>query len=97
MAIDLTTERILNLSQAAKYFPSYRGGKPAHVSRVLRAIQNGSLEGLRFNNQWVTSVEAIQRFAERSTPTGRTTPADAPASRRRAIEAAERELDRIGI
>jgi hypothetical protein len=107
--IDLINETRLNLEQAAALFTPYRDGVPTHKSRVLRAIQQGAkdpegnvvkLEAVRFGGQWVTSVEAIQRYAERLTPSAAPAPAPAaaaprrsPAKRRRDHQRAEKQLD----
>jgi hypothetical protein len=107
MAINLFTERILSLPQAAKVWPSYQNGKATHVSRLVRALTRGSkdpsgnlikLEALRLGGQWVTSAEAIQRFAERLTPSDQSAaPRCTPVARRRAAESADSELERLGI
>jgi hypothetical protein len=57
------------------------------------------LEALRLGGRWVSSREALQRFAEALTP-HTDTPASAtrtPRQRRRASERAARELERLGI
>jgi hypothetical protein len=98
----------LNLGQAAQYFASSRGGRPAHKSRVLRYIVDGvlGLDGhrhwlgaLRQGNQWVTTPSAIQAFCEALTPrrrdgagAGRTT-----AGRRASAAKVAHELDRLGF
>lgn len=108
MPFDLTSESALTLSQAAKLVPSYRAGRPTHVSRLVRWITNGvrtddgrlvKLEALRLGGQWVTSALAIQRFAEAMTPSEADihSPSQNTASRRKAAERASRELDAIGI
>src|SRR5262245_60859728 len=74
---DLTTEATLTLAEAAKLVPAGRGGKRTHLSTLLRWIAFGAktpggqtvrLEALRLGGRWVTSREALQRFAERLTP-----------------------------
>jgi hypothetical protein len=107
MAIDLTIERGLSLSEAAKLVPSSRRGKATHVSRLVRWISQGvkdgrggvvRLEALRLGGQWVTSAEAIQRFAERLTPSDHTSSGfPQPAVRRKAVERAEKELNSLGV
>ena len=76
MPFDLTREPALTLSQAAKLVPSYREGRPTHVSRLMRWIVNGvraddgrvfKLEAMRLGGQWITSAAALQRFAEAMT------------------------------
>ena len=65
--IDIATERLLNLREAAKYFPSARQGKATCHATIWRKVVTGELEGLHLGTHWVTSVEAIQRWAERQT------------------------------
>ena len=59
------------------------------------------LEGVRLGNRWITSKEALQRFAEQLTPAIGDTPTPAvprtPTQRQRAAERAGEALDRIGI
>jgi hypothetical protein len=58
------------------------------------------LEAVRLGGRWVTSREALQRFAERLTPRSDSKPALAPrsmAKRQQANERAAKELDQIGI
>jgi hypothetical protein len=106
--IDLTTETPIPLAAAARLIPPGRGGKNTHLSTLLRWILKGSkdssgefvrLEAVRLGGRWMTSREALQRFAERLTPaldppaaTPRT-----PGRRERAAERAGRALDKVGI
>jgi Protein of unknown function (DUF1580) len=75
--IDLTSERLIRLSEAARLIPAARGGKRTHESTILRWILSGAkapdgstvrLEGLRVGGKWHTTHEAMQRFAEALTP-----------------------------
>jgi hypothetical protein len=108
--IDTTTEKLIPLNAAAGLVPPARRGKRTHLSTLLRWILKGAkgpagevvyLEGIRIGHRWMTSREALQRFAERLTPRPTSavpvSPPRTPGQRRRAAEAAERELDRIGI
>jgi Protein of unknown function (DUF1580) len=109
VAIDLNAETTLSLSQAARLLPPGRRGRPVTLSCVLRWVLTGTkapsgevirLEALRLGGRWVTSREALQRFAERLTPRVGTKPAPSPrspAQRRRAGERAARELENLGI
>ena len=107
--IDLTCESVTSLSQAADLLPPGRGGARPTLSCILRWILKGArspsgelvhLEALRIGGRWVTSREALQRFAESLTP-----PLDgnsaqihrSPTARRRASEKAAKELERLGI
>jgi hypothetical protein len=106
--IDLSTESTCSLRDAAKLVPSGRLGKPVSFQCLLRWALDGArgpdgqlvkLEALRLGGRWITSKEALQRFAERLTPhTDNTpTPARTPRQRRRENEKAERELEQAGI
>jgi Protein of unknown function (DUF1580) len=103
MPIDLKSEKIIDaLKQAPSYLGTGRNGKFPHKSFVLRAIKKGHhgfrLEALRVGNRWITSVEALQRWAEAQTEGAATRLAGAPVkSGRKAAEQAARELDRLGI
>src|SRR5262245_19164493 len=75
--IDLASEKTFPLSQAPKFLPSSRMGRPVSLSCLLRWVFDGvktpdgrrvRLEALRLGGKWVTSMEAIQRFAESQTP-----------------------------
>jgi hypothetical protein len=74
--IDLTGESILSLKEAAKILPSFRSGRPVSFACVWRWVQKGcratngrkvKLEALRLGSRWITSREALQRFAEQLT------------------------------
>jgi hypothetical protein len=63
--------------------------------------QRAKLEGVRIGDRWLTSEEALSRWAERLTPrlddaqpikSTRT-----PAQRARAAEHARKELEKVGI
>lgn len=106
--IDITSESALSLTQAAGLLPLGRFGSRPTLSCVLRWILTGvkspsgelvRLEALRLGGRWVTSREAIQRFAERLTPRFADAPATprSPGKRRKASDRAARELDTIGI
>jgi hypothetical protein len=109
-SIDLGSERTLSLSQAARILPPGRRGRPVTLSCVLRWVLEGvrlpsgeavRLEAMRLGGRWLTSMEALQRFAARQTPdlercssapTLRT-----PARRRKAVARAEAALQRAGF
>ena len=105
----LLSETLLGLPEAARRLPPGRGGRPVSFSCVLRWITDGvagpdgrrvKLEGVRVGGRWLTSQEALARFAERLTPDLSSEPAPAPrspAARRRAGERAAEELDRLGL
>ena len=108
--IDLTTEPPVPLAEAVKLIPPARSGKRTHLSTLLRWILTGAkapdgtrvkLEAVRLGGRWMTSREALQRFAEALTPSLSDTPAlpipRAPTARRRASERAEAELNKLDI
>jgi Protein of unknown function (DUF1580) len=67
--ISIACEQVLPLSQLAKRLPWRRGGRPVHPSTLHRWRQPGirgiRLECIRLGGAWHSSVEALQRFAER--------------------------------
>jgi hypothetical protein len=99
--IDIATETLINLRDGAARIPPSRAGRPTHPATLSRLIQAGKLEGIRLGGRWVTSVEALQRYADRETRAalGEATAPAPPITRRRAaeIERAEREAVSIGI
>jgi hypothetical protein len=106
--IDLQSEKLISLADAAKLVPPGRRGKRTHLSTVLRWVLRGArgpsservkLEAVRLGGRWLTSAEALQRFAERLTPRldGEVRPIRSVGARERANIRAERELARIGI
>jgi hypothetical protein len=109
VSIDLFSESMLALSQAARLLPPGRRGRPVSLSCVLRWVLDGvpgqdggrvRLEAVRLGGRWVTSREALQRFAERLTPRLDSEPIPAPRThvqRDRAAARAARELDKAGI
>jgi plasmid stabilization system protein ParE len=93
MAIDLNSEEIIKLSNAPKFIP----GRP-HIATIYRWIArpDGALETIKVGGRIFTSVEAIQRFADRCThPTP--TQTRTPKQRQRDIDRAEAELAAAGI
>jgi Protein of unknown function (DUF1580) len=108
--LDLTTETPIPLAEAYRLVPPGRNGKRTHLSTLLRWILTGAkhpttgerirLEALRIGSRWLTSRQALQRFAERLTPSVVDAPPVAPRTsgkRRRAADRAGEELDKIGI
>jgi hypothetical protein len=106
--IDLSTEQPLNLADLCAQVPPGRNGKRTHLSTLLRWILKGAravdgsvvkLEGLRLGGRWVSTREALQRFAERlslrfdtaEVPNPRT-----PGQRQRASQRAAEELEKAG-
>jgi hypothetical protein len=65
--IEIASETLLTLKEAAGRFPPSRAGRPTHAATIFRLIQSRKLEGIRLGGRWVTSLEAIQRYADRET------------------------------
>jgi hypothetical protein len=107
--IDLSTESPISLNEAARSVPPSRSAKRTHLSTILRWILKGAkapsgeivkLEALRLGGKWITTREALQRFAEALTPDLQAEPPQSPRSstaRQSASQRAAQELDRIGI
>ena len=99
--IDISTERLITFTAAARVRPPSRAGRPTHVATVhrwrLRGLRGVRLEAVRLGGVWYTSYEALQRFAARlagETDGGPAATGTASAVPGRAIDAA---LDRLGI
>jgi hypothetical protein len=108
MAIDLFSDEIVSLREAAKRLPVRRAGKRPNVATLYRWCSEG-VRGVRLDSILVggvrcTSAQALQNFcdtltaaAEPGQPTGSVRPSSAPSNRRKEIAAAERRLARAGI
>jgi hypothetical protein len=105
MGIDFSAERIIDLKrQAPAFLGLSRNGKPVHYSFLIRAVLKGSngvrLEAVRVGRRWVTSVEAIQRWAERQTPAAAESlppKSRSTVRRRKAAALADSELNKRGV
>lgn len=103
MGICFKTETVIDLKhQAPAHLGMSRNGRPVHYSFLIRGVTKGvnghKLEAARIGKRWVTSVEAIQRWAERQTDGhGPEAARRTAATRRRADADAERELKRRGL
>jgi hypothetical protein len=93
--IDLTSENLLTLSEAAALLP----GRPS-VATLWRWRTKGArgrkLESAILGGKVFTSSEALQRFAFQQGGSDQAT-IRTPAARERAIERAEKELADAGI
>ena len=108
-ATNLVSESLITLNQAARLLPPSRRGAPVSFSCVFRWVTAGlrgpdgrhvRLEAARVGGRWLTSREALQRFADALTPQmgGESAPAPrTPGQRRRAHERATRQLEQVGI
>ena len=67
--IEIAKENLIPLSQAPRHLPPRPSGKRLHISAIYRWIGKGvggvRLESIRLGGTTYTSLEAIQRFAER--------------------------------
>jgi hypothetical protein len=111
--IDITSEQAIPLGEATRIYGASRGGRPTHISTVLRHITRGTklpdgqtiyLEGARIGGRWVTTREAVQRFVERLTTAalGQVQPVGTSAirtsaRRQRELSRVDRALDAAGI
>ena len=104
--IDVTTERLLTLAEAANLLP----GRPSAATLWrwrVRGIRGKRLESVQVGAKIFTSFEALQRFAiQRGGPDespgaaaspGRPGGPSTPSRRRRSFERAEAELAKAGI
>jgi hypothetical protein len=110
--IDVNTEKLIPLGEVIRLrlIPPARNGRQLHYSTLIRWIVDGvrgpsgervRLGGKRIGSRWLTSREAIQRFADALTPsldsTPQSTPTPTPARRHRAAERAGKVLQELGI
>jgi hypothetical protein len=107
MTIDLKTETPLSLTAAARLLPPGRRGRPTTLSCILRWVLTGvktpagvvRLEAVRMGGRWITTHEALARFANRQTPKLEDPPIGLRTRgvRERACARAAKELERAGI
>jgi len=105
--IDICTEPLIRLTDAARLAGPGRGNRPRHLSTILRWILDGvktpsgfiKLEAVRIGSKWMTSAQAVQRFVEALTPTTNEGPAPSrsPTARKLASDSAKRQLEQLGI
>lgn len=97
--IDLSSETVLTLSEAARTLPA---GK-VHLSTIhrwrLRGVRGVKLETALRGGTRVTSREALERFFARTTAaaSGDTPPARTPRQRQRSVAASRARLAKDGI
>lgn len=96
--IQISTEQLITLAQAARLRPGSRRGRPTHPSTVyrwaVRGIRGVRLEIIRIGGMTYTSVEALQRFADRLTVGGDRSLAPPVAA---VPESVERRLDSLDL
>ncbi len=97
--IDLTREHLVPVREIPRFLPCRTSGKRVHISACYRWLSRGirgvKLEAIRIGGTTYTSVEALQRFAERlSSNTPRPLIEPSPSlGRQKAIARAARELE----
>lgn len=66
MNIDIQTEDIVTLREAAEHLPRVRRGRKLHQATIYRWVRNGRrgvlLESLQVGGTLCTSLQALQRF-----------------------------------
>lgn len=105
--IDISSEKVVSLSEAASLVPRRRAGKKCNTATVYRwttiGLRGITLESIQIGGTKATSVEAMQRFFDALTSAASQRTAPAPpspcvtAQRRKQIAAAERRLEKAGI
>lgn len=107
MQIDIQTEPLIRLTEAARLAGPGRGNRPTHLSTILRWILDGvrtasgervKLEAVRVGSAWKTTAHAMQRFLAALTPsTNSPSVPRTPTARTRENKRAERRLATAGI
>lgn len=100
--IDITTEEVISLNEAAAGLPKRRAGCRPHVATLYRWTQRGVrgvlLETIQIGGTRCTSREALQRFFMKLTNQRPQAPQIlSPTVVSRRQRAVERELDREGL
>lgn len=106
--IDLQHEQLVRLQRVPKLLPANERTKhPIHISAIYRWAQRGrravhgqciKLETIKLGGSTLTSLEALQRFAERlsgSDPQRESRTSHVSHYRRHQIDAAAREVQRL--
>jgi len=100
--IDIASEELIALREVPNRLPPRPTGRRVHISAVYRWIQRGvrgtCLESVRIGGTPYTSMEALQRFAERLSPSpGRPQiqPNTTTKTRQRQIDEATRRVEAI--
>ena len=99
--IEVATEQLVHVRAVPRILPRQPNGKRVHISAVYRWMSRGvrgvRLEFVMVGGRRYTSVEALQRFAERLTGSASAQPVRevTPRRRKREIERAAQRLDEI--
>ncbi len=99
MTIDVQTEELLTLREAASAFP---GKKKLGLATLFRwiaspGVRGAVLETVTIGRARYTSRQAIARFIAAQNQSKAVTPGITPDQRRRQSAAARRELERSGV
>lgn len=98
MAINVETEEILTLNQAARQIPGGAVSLCTMYRWRLKGVHGVKLECLRVGQEWRTSREAILRFIARLNPTTAAPPTpETPVVRSQRARSAMSELKEMGI
>jgi hypothetical protein len=102
--IDVSSEHVISLADAARLLPARRAGKRPHVSCIYRWTTTGCrgvvLEKVQIGATRCTSREALERFFSALTAGAQGEPPPPPPptkDRRRAMDAATKRLARAGL
>jgi hypothetical protein len=102
--IDISSETVISLAEAARRLPTRRANKRVSTSCVYRWTVQGcrgvKLAWTQIGATRATSLQALQRFADELEALARREPIAPPPPvkhRRRAIAAAEQRLARAGL
>jgi Protein of unknown function (DUF1580) len=104
--MSILQESLLSLHDAAQLLPSSRVGKRVNFSTIWRWALRGvratdgrrvKLEAARVGGRWLTSREALERFASALTPTNDAEPIRTPTARKKGNAVAKKKLEKMGI
>ena len=99
--IDVEREHLLTFAEATRR-PELRNrdGSAASSAKVYRLVTAGiggvTVEYIRLPAGFFTSIEAIRRLVERLNPHA-VPPVPTPSQRRRQVDRARRELEKMGL
>lgn len=97
--IDVASEQLITFGEACRRLTPKGARRPLIPSVLLRWCVRGiggvRLERVRLGQSWLTSLEALQRFAERRSATGPDLPVRSPREASSACRRAMRELEAL--
>ena len=95
--IDVGEEQLISMSDAGRLLADrLKLTKPPHTSSLWRWREKGLLDGLKVAGRIYTSVEAIERFLQRSCK-GKTTCVRLSPARKSQIAKARRKCEHAGL